>query len=221
MSLDLLCVGHAGPYTDLMNTALCRHFRSSAAAIAERAAGRGQNLVGVDVAHAAMVAEAADGLVAGPAGQFALGLDRAASGLSGAQCHGLVGPKIPTVGVPSAAATCSRPELLDTAAEAAAERQNGVAQVRAGEIAGAGCRRRSPAPGLFRRDRPAPRPRSRRPAAGAPEPRRRRPASASTGRPRRAQAPRSGGLRSGRVGCARRRSRRPALSSSGIGHSGG
>ena len=29
----------------------------------------------------------------------------AASGLSGAQCHGLVGPKMPMVGVPMAAAT--------------------------------------------------------------------------------------------------------------------
>ena len=44
----------------------------------------------------------------------------AAMGLSGAQCHGLVGPKMPIVGVPSAAATCSRPESFDTATFAAA-----------------------------------------------------------------------------------------------------
>src|SRR6202040_1683463 len=42
----------------------------------------------------------------------------AASGLSGAQCQGLVGPKMPIEGVPSAAATCNRPESLDTPAEA-------------------------------------------------------------------------------------------------------
>ena len=42
----------------------------------------------------------------------------AASGLRGAQCQGLVGPKIPTVGVPIAAATCTRPESFDTAAVA-------------------------------------------------------------------------------------------------------
>ena len=40
----------------------------------------------------------------------------AASGLSGAQCQGLVGPKMPIDGVPSAAATWSRPESLETAA---------------------------------------------------------------------------------------------------------
>src|SRR3954463_184887 len=45
---------------------------------------------------------------------------RGASGLSGAQCHGLVGPKIPIDGVPSAAATWSRPESFDTATSAAA-----------------------------------------------------------------------------------------------------
>ncbi len=44
----------------------------------------------------------------------------AAIGLSGAQCHGLVGPKMPTAGVPMAAATCRRPESFDTAAWAAA-----------------------------------------------------------------------------------------------------
>ena len=42
----------------------------------------------------------------------------AASGLSGAQCQGLVGPKIPIEGVPSAAATCRRPESFETAAAA-------------------------------------------------------------------------------------------------------
>src|SRR6202043_237047 len=42
----------------------------------------------------------------------------AASGLSGAQCQGLVGPKIPIECVPSAAATWRRPESLETAAEA-------------------------------------------------------------------------------------------------------
>ena len=42
----------------------------------------------------------------------------AASGLSGAQCHGLVGPKMPTVGVPIAADTCTRPESFDTVAVA-------------------------------------------------------------------------------------------------------
>ena len=40
--------------------------------------------------------------------------------MSGAQCHALVGPKIPIVGVPSAAATCSRPESFETAPFAAA-----------------------------------------------------------------------------------------------------
>ena len=44
----------------------------------------------------------------------------AASGLSGAQCHGLVGPKMPTVGVPIAAATCTSPESLETRRSAAA-----------------------------------------------------------------------------------------------------
>src|SRR5512141_2857355 len=38
----------------------------------------------------------------------------AASGLRGAQCHGLVGPKLPTVGVPIAADTCTSPETFDT-----------------------------------------------------------------------------------------------------------
>ena len=36
----------------------------------------------------------------------------AASGLSGAQCQGLVGPKMPTVGVPMAAATCSEAGIV-------------------------------------------------------------------------------------------------------------
>src|ERR1041385_1685028 len=44
----------------------------------------------------------------------------AATGLSGFQCHGLVGPKIATVGVPIAAETCIRPESLVTATSAAA-----------------------------------------------------------------------------------------------------
>src|SRR5450631_4295737 len=38
----------------------------------------------------------------------------AAIGLSGFQCHGLVGPKIAIVGVPIAAETCIRPESLVT-----------------------------------------------------------------------------------------------------------
>ncbi len=62
----------------------------------------------------------------------------AASGLSGAQCHGLVGPKMPTVGVPMAAETWTRPESFDTQALAHLQRQDGVAQVRRGEVAGGG-----------------------------------------------------------------------------------
>ena len=65
----------------------------------------------------------------------------AASGLSGAQCQGLVGPKMPIVGVPSAAATCSRPESFDTATRGGGERQDGVAQIGAGEVARARVRR--------------------------------------------------------------------------------
>src|SRR6478672_3965515 len=42
-----------------------------------------------------------------------------ARGFSGAQCHGLVGPKMPIVGLPKAAATCMRPESLETTACAA------------------------------------------------------------------------------------------------------
>src|SRR5664280_2455496 len=44
----------------------------------------------------------------------------AAIGLSGFQGHGLVGPKIATVGVPIAADTCISPESLVTATSAAA-----------------------------------------------------------------------------------------------------
>src|SRR6185312_7519950 len=44
----------------------------------------------------------------------------AARPFSGAQRWGLVGPKIPMVGVPSAAAICIRPESLDIATLAAA-----------------------------------------------------------------------------------------------------
>ena len=67
----------------------------------------------------------------------------AASGLSGAQCHGLVGPKMPMVGVPIAAATCTRPESFDTAALAQLEREDGVAQVGRGEVARGRARRRA------------------------------------------------------------------------------
>src|SRR6187401_2937050 len=42
----------------------------------------------------------------------------AASGFSGAQCQGLVGPKMPMVGVPIAAETCWRPESFVTQAAA-------------------------------------------------------------------------------------------------------
>ena len=41
-------------------------------------------------------------------------------GLSGFQCHGLVGPKIAIVGVPIAADTCISPESLVTETSAAA-----------------------------------------------------------------------------------------------------
>ena len=73
-----------------------------------------RNVIGViDFDHAAMMAEAADRLVARPAREFGLCLEwLAASGLSGAQCHGLVGPNIPMVGVPDAAATCREPGIV-------------------------------------------------------------------------------------------------------------
>ena len=59
----------------------------------------------------------------------------AATGLSGFQCHGLVGPKMATVGVPIAAETCIRPESLVTDSIRRGERENGVAQIVAGEVA--------------------------------------------------------------------------------------
>ncbi len=62
----------------------------------------------------------------------------AASGLSGAQCQGLVGPKMPTVGVPMAAETWTRPEVVGDASAGAFQRQDGVAEVRRGEVAGGG-----------------------------------------------------------------------------------
>ena len=46
------------------------------------------------------------------------------TGLSGFQCHGLVGPKMPIVGVPSAAATCIRPESLEIATFGRGKREN-------------------------------------------------------------------------------------------------
>ena len=54
------------------------------------------------------------------AGQVVMGggSSTAASGLSGAQCHGLVGPNTAIAGRPSAAAMCISPESLDTAASA-------------------------------------------------------------------------------------------------------
>ena len=61
---------------------------------------RAEHLLGGDVAHAEVMAHPAGRLVAGPAGERRRGLTTAASGLSGAQCHGLVGPKMPTAGVP-------------------------------------------------------------------------------------------------------------------------
>ncbi len=61
-----------------------------------------------------------------------------ASGLSGAQCHGLVGPKMPIAGVSSAAATCSRPEIVRNRDIGGRKRQDGIAQLGSGEVADAG-----------------------------------------------------------------------------------
>src|SRR5262245_9985843 len=65
----------------------------------------------------------------------------AAIGLSGAQRQGLVGPKSPTAGVPSAAATWRRPESFETAASAAARAR--IALRRSGPVRS----RMSPRPG--------------------------------------------------------------------------
>ncbi len=121
-----------------------REDTSRAADVARPALGLAQRLhrerddaIGRDIAHAS-----GDG----PSGMSACGRagrtirssisTTAASGLSGAQCHGLVGPKMPIAGVPIAAATCRSPELFDTATLGGGQRQNGVAQVRSGHVAG-------------------------------------------------------------------------------------
>ena len=145
----------------------------------------------------------------------------AAIGLSGAQCHGLVGPKMPIVGVPSAAATCSSPESFETATSEAASarialRRSVPVRSRASGPASAMI---SAASGF---SSGPPSTQTAMPCCGqraARAPRRMRPASASTGRPRRARARPTGRRRSGPS-----RSRQPATSaggtrSSGRGHS--
>ncbi len=79
-----------------------------------RLANRGFDLINRNVPHAQVMAEVADRFVTRPTGSLLAVSITAAIGLSGAQCQGLVGPKIPTAAVPSAAATWRRPESLET-----------------------------------------------------------------------------------------------------------
>ena len=143
----------------------------------------------------------------------------AASGLSGAQCHGLVGPKMPMVGVPMAAATCTRPESLDTAALGDLQREDRVAQIvaRSGRAhAGPPASTISAASGVSAG------PPSTQTATAFGGQRRRqlgvmtRPASACSGRPRRAQGDDRAAASSSRP----RRARHCAASASGTTSSG-
>ena len=56
-------------------------------------------------------------------------------GLSGFQCHGLVGPKIATVGVPMRGRDVHQPELFGHRGVGGGHRQDGIAQIAAGQIA--------------------------------------------------------------------------------------
>ena len=147
-----------------------------------------------------------------------------ASGLSGAQCQGLVGPKMPMVGVPIAAATCSRPELFDIASSAAASARMALRRSVPGEVAHApDCLGGDfAAPGPSRRGRRPPRPRRPRGRSCAAS------VGKVRGRPALRGADRAGGQRDDRARLAARprRRARPRLSvagtiSSGSGHSAG
>ena len=151
----------APAYTDSMNTPLCRRCgRHRGSAASSALPGRPQGPVRRDVAHAAVMAEPADRLVAGPAGSSVVGLDDG-------------GQRIERRPVPGA----GRPEYAD---RRRAERRRDVQQA---GIVGHRDARRRPAPGWRRADRgrsdrgPRSRRRSPRPAAFRPGRRAPRPRS--------------------------------------------
>ena len=103
-------------------------------------------------------------LVAGPARHVGRGFDLAASGLSGAQCHGLVGPKIADRRRADRGRDMQQPGIVRDGDARRGQRQDGVAQVVAGEVARAptGSRPTISAASGSRSGRRAPRPRSPR-----------------------------------------------------------
>ena len=145
----------------------------------------------------------------------------AASGLSGAQCQGLVGPKMPIEGVPSGRGDMEKAGIVGNRRGGGGERQDGVAQIVAGQVAGrriaddlrgqrffAGAAQHPDRKTLGKESA------GQRGIGGA------RPAFRRSDRAR-AQARRRGGFAARPRFCARRRSRRAGTLSSGKGHSGG
>src|ERR1019366_6116175 len=118
-----------------MNTALCRYFRPAYCRRRERAAGRGQDLVGRDLAHATVMDQPAYRFMAWPTREHAFGFDDAGERIERRPVPRTRWTENPDRGRAQSRSDMQEAGIVGDRDGSRREREDGVAQVVAGEVA--------------------------------------------------------------------------------------